>query len=88
LLARVRNKTTPADFDIAVDTEASRPELERAIVRELLERDARYRPAAEEWTQVVLDVKRLALEGSSPETVIDHLRQARTKLSLGAEGGE
>ena len=56
------------------------PELERAIVRELLERDARYRPAAEEWTQVALDVKRLALEGSTPEAVIDHLRRARAEL--------
>jgi exonuclease SbcD len=88
LVARVQNRTTPADFEIAVDAEASRPELERAIVRELLERDARYRLAAEEWTQVALDVKRLALEGSTPQTVIDHLRQARAELVIGVEGGE
>ena len=87
LVTRVRNMTMPADFEVAVDVEASRPELERAIVRELLERDARYRPAAEEWTQVALDVKRLALEGSTPETVIDHLRQARAELLIVVEGG-
>ena len=87
LVTRVRNMTMPADFEVAVDVEASRPELDRAIVRELLERDARYRPAAEEWTQVALDVKRLALEGSTPETVIDHLRQARAELLIGVEGG-
>jgi exonuclease SbcD len=86
--ARVQNRTTPADFEIAVDVEASRPELERAIVRELLERDARYRTAAEEWAQVALDVKRLALEGSTPEVVIDHLRQARAELDAVGEGGE
>lgn len=80
LVARIRNMTTPADFEIAVDVEASRPELERAIVRELLERDARYRLAAEEWTQVALDVKRLALEGSSAEVLIDHVRRARAEL--------
>lgn len=87
LIARVQNRTTPADFEVAVDLEASRLELERAIVRELLERDARYRPAAEEWTQVALDVKRLALEGSTPETVIDHLRRARAELLADTEGG-
>ena len=87
LIARVQNRTTPADFEVAVDMEASRPELERAIVRELLERDARYRPAAEEWTQITLDVKRLALEGSTPETVIDHLRRARAELLAGKDGG-
>jgi DNA repair exonuclease SbcCD nuclease subunit len=87
LIARVQNRTTPADFEVTVDIEASRPELERAIVRELLERDARYRPAAEVWTQVALDVKRLALESSTPKTVIDHLRRARAELLAGAEGG-
>jgi exonuclease SbcD len=86
LVTRVRNMTTPAEFEAAVDVEASRPELERAIVRELLERDARYRPAAEEWTQVALDVKRLTLEGSAPETVIDHLRRARAELMSIGEG--
>jgi hypothetical protein len=87
LVTRVQNRTTPAEFDIAVDAEASRPELERAIVRELLERDARFRPAAEDWTQVALNVKRLTLEGSPPETVIDALRRARAELPAPTAGG-
>jgi len=82
LVTRVRNMTTPAEFEIAIDVEATRPELERSIVRELLERDARFRPAAEDWTRVALDVKRLALEGSTPEAVIDYLRRARAELIL------
>jgi DNA repair exonuclease SbcCD nuclease subunit len=88
LVTRVQNRTTPADFEVSVDVEASRPELERAIVRELLERDARYRPAAAEWTQIALDVKRLTLEGSTPQMVVDHLRQARAALVIGVEGRE
>ena len=84
LVTRVQNMTAPADFEVAVDMEASRPELERAIIRELLERDARYRSAAEGWTQVALDVKRLALEDSTPEAVIDHLRRARAELVTSA----
>ena len=86
LLVRVRNATTPAEFEITVDVEASRPELERSIVRELLERDARYRPAAEDWTRVALDVKRLALESSTPEAMIDYLRRARAELAAPGKG--
>jgi exonuclease SbcD len=86
LVTRVRNVTTPADFEIAVDVESSRPELERTIIRELFERDTRFRPAADEWTQVALEVKRLALEGAPPEPVIDVLRRARAELgTLGQE---
>jgi exonuclease SbcD len=81
VVTRVRNSTTPAEFEIAVDTQASRPELERTILRELLERDARLRPDAEAWTQVALDVKRLALSGAPPEVLVDRLRHARAELT-------
>jgi DNA repair exonuclease SbcCD nuclease subunit len=86
LIARVKNRTTPADFAVSVDGESSRPELEREIVQELLARDARYRAEIEAWTRVALDVKRLALEGSAPGTVIDHLRQTRAQLAASKEG--
>ena len=85
LKVRLQNRTTQAEFEISVDVEASRPELERAIVQELLERDARFRPAAAKWTSVALEVKRLALESSPPETIIDTLRQARAELAATAE---
>jgi exonuclease SbcD len=87
VVTRVRNMSIPAEFEIRVDVEASRPELERTIVQELLERDARFRPAADEWTRVALEVKRLVLESSPPETVIDTLRRARAELAAAAEGG-
>lgn len=80
LTTHVRNSTTPAEFEIRIEEESSRPELERAIVRELLERDARYRAHAEAWTEGALELKRLILEGRDPEAVIDHLRQLRTSL--------
>jgi exonuclease SbcD len=87
LLVRIQNATTPAEFEMAVDGDSSRPELERSIVQELLERDARYRPSAEDWTRVALDVKRMALEGSSPDALIDYLRRARAELAApGKEG--
>ena len=84
MVTRVRNMTTPAEFEMAVDMEASRPELERSILRELLARDARFRPDAEAWTQVALDVKRLALSGAPSEVLVDRLRHARAELAAPA----
>jgi hypothetical protein len=85
LITRVHNRATPAAFEMDIDTEAARPELERSIVQELLERDARFRPDAEAWTQVALDVKRMMLEDSPPEAVIDALRQARADITVADE---
>ncbi len=85
LITRIKNRASPSEFEMDVDTEAARPELERGIVQELLERDARFRPAAEAWTRVALDLKRMALEGSPPEAVIDALRQARAEISTVAD---
>ena len=82
LITRVKNRATPSEFDVDVDTEMARPELERRIVQELLERDARFRPAAEAWTKVALDLKRMMLEGSPPGAVIDALRQAQAEISV------
>lgn len=83
LMTRVRNLSTPAAFEIQVEDESSRPELERAIVRELLERDARYRSQAEAWAGGALELKRLVLDNGAPEAIIDHLRRLRSQLSEG-----
>jgi hypothetical protein len=80
LLVRIQNGTTPAEYEISVDVESSRPELERSVVRELLKRDARYREASEDWTHLALDIKRMALEKSTPEAIVGYLRRARTEL--------
>lgn len=88
LMARVRNVTTPAEFEIRLEEDSSRPELERRIIRELLARDARYREQSEAWTEGALDLKRMVLEGSAPEAVIDHLRRLRTEIGVGAVSPE
>ena len=85
LLVRLQNATMPAEFEVATDPEVSRAELEQGIVRELLERDARYRGAADDWARVALEVKRMALEKDSPDVLIDYLRRVRAEL-LAAEG--
>jgi len=81
LVARVRNQTLPVEFEIQVDEATSRPDLERAVIQDLLSRDARFRPNAETWTTGALDLKRLVLEGSAPEAIIAHLRQLHREIS-------
>lgn len=80
LVTRVRNQTSPVEFALALDETASRPELERAIVQELLTRDARFRLAAAAWTDGALALKRLVLEDSTPEAIIAHVRQLRREI--------
>ena len=74
LKSRVRNRTTPAEFEVDVDVGTSRSDLERSILRELVGRDQRYRLSAEAWAGIALEVKRLSLEGAASETVIDLLQ--------------
>ncbi|MBN1876917.1 MAG: DNA repair exonuclease [Anaerolineae bacterium] len=84
LVARVHNQTLPVEFESQVDETISRPELERAILQDLLARDARFRPAAGMWAAGALDLKRLVLEGSAPEAVIAHLRRLREDVKRDA----
>jgi DNA repair exonuclease SbcCD nuclease subunit len=85
LATRVQNKSVPTAFEIMVDDEVTRPELERGIIRELLERDARFRPQSDAWTAGALALKRMVLENSAPDAVIEHLRDLCTEL--GSVGG-
>ncbi len=81
LTARVRSKITPADFEITVDRESSRSDLEREVIRELLERDNRYRDKAEEWVTGAVELKRLVQEGNAPEVIVEHLVQLQQELT-------
>jgi DNA repair exonuclease SbcCD nuclease subunit len=79
-LPHVTNKTTPTEFEVLVDAESSRPELERRIFQELLERDIRFRFDSAAWAEGTLELKRLALNGSPPEAIVTHLRRLRRDL--------
>ena len=81
LTARVRSKITPADFEITVDRESSRSELEREVIRELLERDNRYRDKVEEWVTGAVELKQLVQEGNAPEVIVEHLVQLQQELA-------
>lgn len=82
LTARVKSKITPSEFQIDVDTESNRPELERSVIRELLERDARFRSRSDAWVSGAIGLKQLVLEKSAPEAILEHLRQLQLELPL------
>ncbi len=81
LLIRVANRTVPTEYEVSGDETKSRAELERDVVEDLVERDARYRPAAAEWTEVILNVKRMTLEGTSPEGILDYLETSSRPIA-------
>jgi exonuclease SbcD len=77
LLARVINLTVPTEYEVSGDEAKSRAELERKVLEDLVERDARYRPAAAEWANLILNVKRMVLEDTSPEGIVEYLQSAK-----------
>jgi len=76
LLVRVTNRTVPTEYQVGGDESKPRAELEREVIQDLVERDARYRPDAADWTELILDIKRMALEGTSPEGLVEYVRSA------------
>jgi DNA repair exonuclease SbcCD nuclease subunit len=77
LLVRITNRTVPTEYEVSGDESKSRAELEREVIRDLVERDARYRPGAADWAEVILNVKHMTLEGTSPEGILDYLESNR-----------
>jgi exonuclease SbcD len=77
LLVRVINHTVPTEYEVSGDESKSRAELERKVLEDLVERDARYRPAAADWADLILNVKRMVLEGTSPEGIVEYLQSAK-----------
>jgi len=81
LLARVQNMATPPEFEVRLRQCATRAELEHQVLCELIERDERFRGAAGQWAEVALELKRMALDGSPPDAVVDYLRERRGALA-------
>ena len=81
LLVRVQNAASPPEFEVGRCPATSRAELEHEVLRELIERDERFRRAADQWAEVALGLKRMALEGSPPDAIVEYLRERRSALA-------
>jgi hypothetical protein len=93
LTALVKNFTRAADFAIETEEGLGRAELERQVIADLLGRDARFVAHNAQWTQLVLSLKKLALDGASPEAILTELSSqmesiADLSVDSGAEDGE
>ena len=80
LLVRVVNNTRATAFDIAPGEHMDRRELEHQTLSELIRQDSRYRAHADDWAGVMVEIKTLAAEKSTPETILQTLRQHAARL--------
>ncbi len=85
LIRRVHNLTHDIDFDPDSEGLDGRNrdtwrQLEHKIFQEMLSRDMRYLPAANEWATTLSEMKQLALQGEDPAVIATRLREARARL--------
>ncbi len=76
LVAQIKNMTRATEFSVSADAKLDRRDLERQIVTELLENDARYSEESEAWAELAMSLKTLAVDGAAPETIIDEIAGA------------
>src|SRR6185312_6671933 len=80
LHVRIDNHTSDQDYipdDGGIDgrDRSLWHELERRIFEDLIGRDNRYLPAKEQWSTVLTDLKRKALEKDDPAQIAQFLRE-------------
>ncbi len=85
LYARIENNTNdqdyiPDDGDFDGRDRATWHELERHIFEDLVSRDNRYLVHREQWSHVLADLKRMALEQDNPTHIATYLREKRAEL--------
>ena len=70
----------PESSELDGRNEATRQELELRVFRDLLARDARYAPTADQWAKVVAELKQHALGDEDPATIAAWLHDARLRM--------
>ena len=85
LLVRIQNLTSPPGWEVSASEAASRVDVERHVLRQLIERDERYRAAGDAWTAAVLRLKELALQRAPAQTIIAQVYEHIAQLDAEAE---
>lgn len=88
LKALVRNNTRSTEYEIVMDERLDRAELERLVFTDLVIRDSRYRDQAEEWANLMLEVKKMALSGNDPEDIVNAISRRMTPLKSTTDSGD
>ena len=76
LLVRVVNNTRATAFGSVPGEHMDPHELERQTLSELIRQDSRYHANADNWAEVMVEIKTLAAEKNAPEIILQTLRQA------------
>jgi DNA repair exonuclease SbcCD nuclease subunit len=71
LIVRVKNHTRPTTFELPIGENLSRSELEQRVFLDLVHQDARYARRADGWTQLIQQVKSLALSEQEPRQIVE-----------------
>ncbi len=90
LVIQLQDLTASNAFEIRTDREQPREEIERQVLRELLENDVRRRAHSARWADLALRLKQMALARSHPSEVIGELRAfaaAMPEIATGEEEG-
>ncbi|MGI6367740.1 MAG: metallophosphoesterase family protein [Anaerolineae bacterium] len=88
LLCQIQDMIRSNVFDIRVDDEMSRADMERLVLSDLAGNDLRRRPHAQQWSEAALRIKQLALDQSTPESIIAVLEQLLTETASLSDEGE
>ncbi len=75
LHVRVKNHTVPLDYAVApdLDDDASRGQLERRVIEDLIMRDNRYKSRSEAMADAVVGAKQMVLADEEPEKIADFI---------------
>lgn len=74
LIVRLKNHTRPTEFEISTEENLPQIQLERQIIRELFLQNSQYQKHAEQWADLAIEIKKLALKGNHPDSVVSALR--------------
>lgn len=73
LVGLVKNFTRTPEMTVDGAELLSRAELERKVLTELLDRDARFRPQSDNWASLALTLKQMALNGVGADAILTEL---------------
>lgn len=90
LHVRIKNNSVPVDYAVAADIEedASREQLERRVVEDLIFRDNRYKSNMLDISEAVIGAKRLALSDEEPEKIADFISQKTVQGQMSSVQGQ
>lgn len=70
LVAIVKNQSTPTGYNIDVTPNRDRRSIEKNAVQELLKKDPNFKARADKFSDVILEIKGMALAKDDPELII------------------